>query len=404
MAANRDLTIPPFEQIWARMNVDEAAVRADTKDLRFEGGAGAVLKIGMCLGVIGFFLGVLAYFVSNTLGILIILPSVAIMGVSVFVGLKRAGAASDTFTESVGAPLMRQLLDGMASHDTVSGDASPMQAAYTPRGEVPRPLLAASGLVYDTRMVQEDVVTGRLGATDFVLADLKWRSAITPEERARENSEPSERQWREWRSVARKRLNDTGLRVTRSMVQAEAETMYWRSRRRSALEQKLADALDAKMREAHRLGPSLVFFSADFHKHFTSETYFLPRKRVRGLEAMEKREADGAGLEPMRLVGTQMPDGVDGWTSDQAEARYLVTPQLIEALNAFVAEAGSDAVAVSFTDNRMNIAVGVDTDRFSLDPTNGDIRAAAEQIYRDMVRFLRLVQDFDLNTRIWTKD
>ncbi|MBB3023290.1 MULTISPECIES: DUF3137 domain-containing protein [Helcobacillus] len=106
----------------------------------------------------------------------------------------------------------------------------------------------------------------------------------------------------------------------------------------------------------------------------------------------------------MRLVGTQTPDGVDGWTSDQAEARYLVTPQLIEALNAFVAEAGSDAVAVSFTDNRMNIAVGVDTDRFSLDPTNGDIRAATEQIYRDMVRFLRLVQDFDLNTRIWTKD
>lgn len=38
-----------------------------------------------------------------------------------------------------------------------------------------------------------------------------------------------------------------------------------------------------------------------------------------------------------------------------------------------------------------------------LDPTNPDIREMSRAIYEDLIRFLSLVEHFDLNTRIWSK-
>jgi hypothetical protein len=51
----------------------------------------------------------------------------------------------------------------------------------------------------------------------------------------------------------------------------------------------------------------------------------------------------------------------------------------------------------------MTVAVGGDTDLLSLDPTNPDIREMSRAIYEDLIRFLSLVEHFDLNTRIWSK-
>ena len=38
-----------------------------------------------------------------------------------------------------------------------------------------------------------------------------------------------------------------------------------------------------------------------------------------------------------------------------------------------------------------------------LDPRNPDIREMSRAIYDDLIRFLSLVEHFDLNTRIWSK-
>lgn len=118
---------------------------------------------------------------------------------------------------------------------------------------------------------------------------------------------------------------------------------------------------------------------------------------------MSKKEAAESGLQPMNMAGIELPKGVQGWTNDQAEARYLLTPQLILALNGLITESGSDAVSISFTGSRINIAIGLDENYFSLDPKNADVKASTERIYNDIVRFLSLVEDFNLNTRIWTK-
>ena len=106
---------------------------------------------------------------------------------------------------------------------------------------------------------------------------------------------------------------------------------------------------------------------------------------------------------PLDLAGLDLPRGEHGWTTDPAEAHYLLSPQLIVALNDFSRRAGTDAIGISFAGSRMTVAVGGDTDLFSLDPTNPDIREMSRAIYDDLIRFLSLVEHFDLNTRIWSK-
>ncbi|WP_246957408.1 DUF3137 domain-containing protein [Brachybacterium sp. Marseille-Q7125] len=407
MAAHRDLTIPPFASVWAQMEVDEAAVRESTRDARMEGPLGAAVKAGVVLGLIGFILGILVYVVSNLLGLLIGLAGLALLGVSAFVALTQAGTARQSFSQSVGTPLMEQLLAGMsapgAAPAAADGSAPVLRASYALDGTVPARTLASAGLVYDTQMVQEDVITGRLGDTEFVLADLKWQSAVTPEERARETSEPSARQRREWRSLARQELRESGLRISRSAVNDRAEYMYWKSKQKSELQQQLERALEKKRREVEKLGPSLVFFSADFHRPFASETYFLPSERTRGLTSLDREEAAETELEPAPMAGLQLPDGVEGWSTDPAEAHSLLTPQLIETLSAFIAEMGTESVGVSFTGSRINLAFSVDVNLFSLDPTSADIRGTAERIYTDVARFLHLVQDLDRSPQVWAR-
>ena len=93
------------------------------------------------------------------------------------------------------------------------------------------------------------------------------------------------------------------------------------------------------------------------------------------------------------------------WTSDQAEARYLITPQLMLAISDAVERVDSKRVAVSFKGSRMYFAVVLDEDRFSLgfNKNDDDGYQMAKDIYDDLVAFISLIEHFNLNTRIWTK-
>lgn len=94
-----------------------------------------------------------------------------------------------------------------------------------------------------------------------------------------------------------------------------------------------------------------------------------------------------------------------GWTSDQVEARYLLTPELMLAISDAAERMESDRIAVSFRDSWMYFAVVLDEDRFSLSmqPDEDQGYQIARSIYDDLVAFLSLIEHFNLNTRIWSK-
>lgn len=107
----------------------------------------------------------------------------------------------------------------------------------------------------------------------------------------------------------------------------------------------------------------------------------------------------------MQLEDVGITQKFVGWTSDQLEARYLLTPQLMLAISDAVERMGSELVGVSFNGSRMYFAVVLNENRFSFQladhKDNG--YTAARAVYEDLVSFLSLVEDFNLNTRIWSK-
>lgn len=406
MSSAHRIDAPSFDTVWDGLGLDERELAAKTRGGGMGGPVGCLLGVGTILGLVGFFLGVLAAAIDGTIGALVIVPSLILLVGCVILAFRRMSAARSHYGETVAAPLFQQLLDGMTAQDRAGGQELRLQARYEMDGRVDRRLLRESGLFFDTRMPQEDVVTGRFGRTDFVLADLKWQSAEDPRQSTSGGSaEQSAMSRNRARALVRRDLDTESM--DRDAVEREVDRRLSRGGTSLPFADMIGDAVSAQVakleKQAEVLTPSLIVFSADFHKSFTSTTRFQPTARTRGLEAMDDSTAAAQGLQPLALAGLDLPRGVRGWTNDPAEAHYLLSPQLIVALNDFSQRAGTDAIGISFADSRMTVAVGADTDLLSLDPTNPDIREMSRGIYDDLVRFLSLVEHFDLNTRIWSK-
>ena len=406
MSSAHRIDAPDFDTVWDGLGLDEQALSARTRGAGMGGPVGCLLGVGAILGILGFFLGVLAAAIDGTVGVLVIVPSLILLVGCVILAFRRMSAARNHYGETVATPMLQQLLDGMAAQDRADGSELRLQARYEMDGRLDRGLLRESGLFFDTRMPQEDVVTGRFGRTEFVLADLKWQSAEDPRQSTSGGSaEQSAMSRHRERALIRRDLDTDAM--DRDAVRQEIDRRASGSGSRLPFADVIGDAVSAQAskleEQAALLTPSLIVFSADFHKDFTSTTRFLPEQRTRGLEGMDRESAHAAGFVPLDLAGLDLPRGVHGWTTDPAEAHYLLSPQLILALNDFSRRAGTDAIGISFAGSRMTVAVGGDTDLFSLDPRNPDIRETSRTIYDDLIRFLSLVEHFDLNTRIWSK-
>ncbi len=91
------------------------------------------------------------------------------------------------------------------------------------------------------------------------------------------------------------------------------------------------------------------------------------------------------------------------YSNDQIEARYLLTPAMMERLVEFVVKAKSK-VSLSFIDNNIYIAISNSKNYF--EPalfTQSDSFESVQDIAHDLQFVIDIVNDLDLNTRIWTK-
>src|SRR5699024_7837163 len=142
------------------------------------------------------------------------------------------------------------------------------------------------------------------------------------------------------------------------------------------------------------MGPSMVVFAADFHKHFASKTYLLPREREeQALRDFSKESAAAGGMEPMVLEDPGINKRFKGWTSDQTEARYLLTPELILAISDAADRMDSNRIAVSFRDSWMFFAVVLDDDRVSRQMNGEDDggTSVAKYIEEDQLTSVQLI-------------
>lgn len=151
-----------------------------------------------------------------------------------------------------------------------------------------------------------------------------------------------------------------------------------------------------------------LFFIGDFNKHFAGATVVVPDVAERVLGAWLGGLLQKANFaQPGELVKLEDPEFEKAFAvygDDQVEARYILTPALMRRLLDFRARTGRD-VSLSFVDSCVFVGVAYTRDLFEprmlgslTDP------AWARGYFDDLAMAVGIVEDLNLNTRIWTKE
>jgi hypothetical protein len=148
-----------------------------------------------------------------------------------------------------------------------------------------------------------------------------------------------------------------------------------------------------------------LFFCADFNKHFKGTTYVLPdtAERLFGflgstLQGWKRSHGDLVKLEDPEFEKEFVVYG-----SDQIEARYILSPGLMERIVELKKKAGRK-IHLSFVQSWVNLAIEFDKDLFEA-PLFGSALdyPKVRDYFRDLQLAFGIVEDLNLNTRIWTK-
>ena len=158
-----------------------------------------------------------------------------------------------------------------------------------------------------------------------------------------------------------------------------------------------------------------LFFVADFNKSFRGHTLVLPDTAERALgsfgRALQSVASGASGLQLVELEDPAFERAFTVRSSDPTEARYLLSPSLMQRILAFSENSGGK-LRLGFLGGRVYVAIPMPGDLFS---TGGGafpgLVSLAKPLTLDDVRrwggellfATSLVEELDLNTRIWSK-
>jgi len=149
-----------------------------------------------------------------------------------------------------------------------------------------------------------------------------------------------------------------------------------------------------------------LFIIADFNKHFKTHTVVLPdtAERLFGKFGQKLQSLSLNRGELIRLEDPVFEKEFCVYGDDQVEARYILTPALMQRILTFKHK-WNTTVYLSFLDSKVYIAIRMFKNLFE---TRLFKSVVDYSFMEDNLRFLTLlteiVEDLNLNTRIWTKE
>ena len=148
-----------------------------------------------------------------------------------------------------------------------------------------------------------------------------------------------------------------------------------------------------------------LFFSGDFNKHFSGRTIVLPdtTEKLFGKLAQTFQSWNFSREDLIKLEDPEFEKEFVVYGSDQVEARYILSTSLMKRIVAFKRKSGR-AVHLSFVRSRVFVAVSYRRTLFEprLFKTLLDFEPIREYV-EDLQLALGIVEDLNLNTRIWSK-
>jgi hypothetical protein len=154
-----------------------------------------------------------------------------------------------------------------------------------------------------------------------------------------------------------------------------------------------------------------VFFVADFNKSFQGTTHVVPDAAERWLGQLGKTlQSWGSALSSLKLVRLEDPDFEKVFkvmASDQVEARYILSTSLMRRVLDFQGKTGL-AISLSFHNESVYVAIPSHENRFEppflFVPVSRSLKPEhVERHLADLRLFISIVDELDLNTRVWSK-
>lgn len=148
-----------------------------------------------------------------------------------------------------------------------------------------------------------------------------------------------------------------------------------------------------------------LFISADFHKDFRGKTFVRAdvAEKAFGLIGRFLQKPVWSSLQLIELEDPEFEKEFVVRGSDQVEARYLLSPSMMERMTAMKQRFAAN-IEFSFVNSRMFIAIGTNKDFFEPDQFESLLNSDYVDSFLAQVHLcLGVVEELGLNTRIWTK-
>jgi len=148
-----------------------------------------------------------------------------------------------------------------------------------------------------------------------------------------------------------------------------------------------------------------LFFITEFHKNFEGQTFVLPDFTESWLGRIGRKLQKWNWSRP-DLVELESPDFEKHfvvYSTNQIEARYLITPDMMERIVELKRVFGGD-VHLSFIHSKLYIAISQSRNFFEVSFGKSLLNSPQiVRILRELDLCFGLVELMDLNTRIWSK-
>ena len=149
-----------------------------------------------------------------------------------------------------------------------------------------------------------------------------------------------------------------------------------------------------------------VFFVADFHKDFKHRTYVLPDVAEKYFGKLlggffQKCNVFQSG-KLVKLENVEFEKEFAVYADDPVEARYILSPLLMERLLA-LRKRFACPLQIAFVESCMFIAISTSADFFELSSLKNFDITVAEHCKNELEMFLKIVEELNLDRRIWSK-
>lgn len=149
-----------------------------------------------------------------------------------------------------------------------------------------------------------------------------------------------------------------------------------------------------------------VFFVADFHKDFKYRTFVLPDSAENLFGQLIGNFLQKCNLfQPGKLVrmeNVEFEKAFAVYADDPIEARYVITPGMMERLLNLRRRFGS-GLRAAFVDSCLFLAISSDNNFFELSSLHNFDCSVAEHCRDELLMFLEIVGELNLDRRIWSK-